>query len=116
MPPPDNAHLPAIATEEVQCIVRGQTREMEREGTDAEAIKELQKKLQETALRNEELKNQVKEKDIYRATLEFRFRRKIGELHEELEETDILKKEAESALRDQREYYEKQQQVRDATI
>jgi hypothetical protein len=47
--------------------------------------------------------------------LEVRLRRKIRELHENLEETDSLKKEAESALHDQWEYYERNQHERDAT-
>jgi hypothetical protein len=92
-------------------------RDRERE----EAIKELEKKLQErdaekeqmeTALRDQNKK--LKDKDRERATLELKLRLRIRELREKLQETDRDKKEAGSTIRDQKEFYEKQQQERDA--
>jgi len=46
--------------------------------------------------------------------MEVRYCRKIRELNEELQETECLKKEAESSFRSQREYYELKLQERDA--
>jgi hypothetical protein len=60
------------------------------------------------------LPNSGTEEQGARATLEVKLRRKIRELHEATEETDSDKKEAESALHAQREYYERKQQERDA--
>jgi chromosome segregation ATPase len=84
-------------------------------------IVELQNKLHETDADKEklncqikDLKKQIKEKESYRASLEFRLGYRITELEEDLQETDILKKEAESALRRQRKYYVKKQRERDA--
>jgi DNA repair exonuclease SbcCD ATPase subunit len=102
-----------IDCEELETTVRGHTKELETEGKDPEEIKELKKKLQEITLQNQELKNKDREKDIYRATVEVGLRRKISELEENIQETDRLKKEAESAVHAQREYYKKKQQERD---
>jgi hypothetical protein len=154
--------------EEVEATLRGQINEMEKEGTDAEDIKDLEKlqgsdakrksveaavlvhiedlgnkvvekdsdkensrgrskeknlpkrdaekEQMETALRGEitKLKKKIMEKDSDRATLEGKFRRRIWELEDELQETDSLKKEVESALRDQRQYYNKRQLEKNA--
>lgn len=45
--------------------------------------------------------------------MEVRYCRKIRELNEELQETECLKKEAESSFCSQREYYELKLQERD---
>ena len=62
-----------------------------------------------------ELKNKVREKDSDGVTLEFKFLCKIWELPDKIQETDIDEKNTESALRGQREYYERKLQERNAT-
>ena len=116
-----------IEREQGEVTLCGQTKEMEREFTyAAEAIKELEKELQERHADKEqlqttihaqikELKNKVREKDSDRVTLELKSLCKTWALREKIQETDIVEKIKESALRGQREYYERKQQERNAT-
>jgi BioD-like phosphotransacetylase family protein len=68
--------------------------------------KDADKEQLENALRQiKEPKNKIMEKDSDRATLEVKLHQRIRELEAELQETDILKKELESAICSQREYY-----------
>jgi chromosome segregation ATPase len=129
--------------EEVEAALRGHIKHLNREATDPEAFKELEKlqesdgdrkneepahrryikalqnKLEETGAGEQQLDgqinclyNKIKEKDCDRASMGAKLRCKIRDL-EELQETDILKKEAESALCGQRVYYLRKQEERD---
>jgi len=93
----------------------------ERDREKDEAIKELEKKLQEKGAEKEQLETallgknkELKNKDRDMLTLEIKLRLRIRELRLQLQETDDDKKEAESTLRDQREYYKRKLQESEA--
>ena len=110
------------SNKDVDLNIKEHIEEMKTEENDANqklleaTIYALEETVREQNIVTEQLKNKVREAHGTRATVEFKLRLKIKEVCEKLEETESDKKEAESALRAQREYYERKLQERDAKI